>query len=173
MTSIHHFEERRASKRYRVRARVIFQWEDSRKDRFQGEGITKNISATGIYVLTSSRPPDDAILQAKIVFPHPHVDSAAEIKGEIRIVRVDHGAESSSRIGFSAVSKGFAFGLIQNETELMPRKTIKSTLAGAAEVEKSSLKLSGRSVGDIPGKVRNFRSRGKRLSGQTGLNREV
>jgi hypothetical protein len=96
--------------RYRMSAQVIFRWKKSSRDHFQGEGLTRDISLAGIYILAGTCPPVDSIIQVAIIIPPLFNASKREIKAEMRVLRVEHDAGGQVRSGFSAVGKCFALG---------------------------------------------------------------
>lgn len=89
-------------------APAIFQWKGSRSDRFQDEGITRDISVAGVYVLTTRCPPMNSVVQMELILPSPFGASKPRIKAEMRVLRVEHHIEGDGRSGFSAVGKAFA-----------------------------------------------------------------
>lgn len=59
----------RQSKRYRLRAPVTFSWEHSDGSAVRGEGYTRDISPSGVFVLTSDRLPSDAVVKLEVNLP--------------------------------------------------------------------------------------------------------
>ena len=48
---------------------VIFHWMGSDGKRFQGEGATRDMSVDGVYVLTSTCPPPNVVVQLEVILP--------------------------------------------------------------------------------------------------------
>ena len=129
-TFAHPIEQRKA-KRYRMTTAAIFRWIGPDNTRFQAEGATRDMSVQGVFVLTATCPPANAVVQMEIVIPLSDGASKAEMKADMIILRVEHDIAGVSRSGFSAVSKGFSLrtyserasrlvdGLIRESEEFM------------------------------------------------------
>jgi hypothetical protein len=86
---------------------VIFQWKRPDNQRFQAEGVTRDMSVEGVYVLTGTPPPVNARIHMEVILPLSDGASKAKMKSEMRVSRVDHDIAGTDRSGFSAVGKGF------------------------------------------------------------------
>lgn len=106
--------ERRKGIRYRMKASVVFNWKRSRGERFQGAGMTRDVSVYGVFVLSPTCPPVDSIIQMDVVLPPQFSENKTRIKSEMRVLRVEHDVAGKGRSGFSAVGKGFALRAISN-----------------------------------------------------------
>jgi len=74
--------------RYRLDAPAIFTWENFQNKRLQGEGITRDISLLGAFILTPTCPPNLTSIQVELALP-----SMTGISADIRILgeaRVAH-----------------------------------------------------------------------------------
>ena len=91
-----------------MKAKVIFHWGNSRTDRFQGEGTTRDVSLAGAYILTETSPPVNARVQMEIILPALYTESSTRITAEMKVLRVDHDTAGEVKSGFSAVGKGFS-----------------------------------------------------------------
>jgi hypothetical protein len=100
--------ERRRAKRYRMGTSVVFYWEGPDNQRFQGEGITRDMSVAGIFVLSATCPPANVVVRMKVHFPPWVAASKALMEAEMTVLRVDHDIADDKRSGFSAVSNGFS-----------------------------------------------------------------
>jgi PilZ domain len=107
--------ERRNSIRYRVTAQAIFRWKTSRRAHYRGEGTTRDISVTGVYVSTATCPPEDSIIQIDVVLPPPFSKVKTRIKAEMKVLRVEHNVADAGLSGFSAVCNGFSYPIASNE----------------------------------------------------------
>jgi PilZ domain len=105
-----HSVERRNTIRYRVNAQTFFRWKRSRSNRFQGEGTTRDISLTGVYILTATCPPVDSIIHVDVIIPRLFNVCKRELKAEMRVLRVEDEIASQGRSGFSAVCNCFLLG---------------------------------------------------------------
>ena len=99
--------ERRKSIRYRMNAPAIFHWKGPENERFQGEGVTRDMSIAGAFILTATCPPPNAVVKMEVLLPLSDGASKAQMKADMTVMRVDHDMEGSKRSGFSAVGKGF------------------------------------------------------------------
>jgi PilZ domain len=59
----------RQTKRYRLRAPVVFSWEFPGGATLQAEGYTRDISPSGVFVLTSNQLPVGSIVNLEISLP--------------------------------------------------------------------------------------------------------
>ena len=94
-------EECRSALRYQVAAPVVFSWEDPAGGRLQGEGVTRDISIRGAFILTANHPPTEINLSVAISLPHLMMVT------EGRVVRVQRPALGESREGFAVVCDDF------------------------------------------------------------------
>ncbi len=83
-------EERRQQSRYGLRARVDFRWKDREKIYRQGEGFTRDISLTGMFVYADSHPPPRADIRVEVFFsPLSEGVSALQMSAKAHVLRVD------------------------------------------------------------------------------------
>ncbi|MGC2193838.1 MAG: PilZ domain-containing protein [Terriglobales bacterium] len=96
----------RQSKRYRLRASVTFSWEHSDGSTMRGEGYTRDISPSGVYVLTSDRLPSGAVVKLEVALPSLRGQgSGAYLRTQGNVVR-------SEEVGFAATANmGFRMQL--------------------------------------------------------------
>jgi len=100
--------ERRKAIRYRMSTPVIFRWKGPNDELFQGEGVTRDMSVVGIFILTSTCPPANAVVQMEVLLPVSDGASNARMKSELTVLRVEHDVAQNNRSGFSAVGAGFS-----------------------------------------------------------------
>jgi hypothetical protein len=99
--------ERRKSIRYRMNAPVIFRWKGPDKERLQGEGVTRDMSMAGAFILTGTCPPPNALVKMEVLLPLSDGTSKAKMRADMTVLRVDQDLAGSTRSGFAAVGKGF------------------------------------------------------------------
>jgi hypothetical protein len=87
---------------------VVFQWEGPADNRFQGEGITRDMSVAGIFVLSATCPPANVVIRMQVHFPQWIAVSKALMEAEMTVLRVDHDNADGRGSGFSAISNGFS-----------------------------------------------------------------
>jgi hypothetical protein len=94
--------EMRREIRYRLDAPAVFSWEGANHKRFQGEGITRDISVQGAFILTATMPPPDCAIQVDLLLPSlAGMQSMMRITGKARVVRVEHPSSDAWIHGFA------------------------------------------------------------------------
>ncbi len=86
---------------------VIFHWQGPDHKSFQGEGVTRDMSVDGVFVLTATSPPANALVQMEVILPLSDGASKAQMKARMTVLRVDHDIAGKTRSGFSAAGEGF------------------------------------------------------------------
>jgi hypothetical protein len=100
---------------------VIFHWKGPDDERFQGEGVTRDMSVAGAFVLTATCPPPNAVVQMEVLLPLSDGASKARMKADMTVLRVEHDIAGNERSGFSAVGKGFTLrNLSKQSSGLVP-----------------------------------------------------
>jgi hypothetical protein len=98
--------ERRRAVRYLLRVPLVFRWQGSGNNHLQGDGVTRDISARGAYVLSVTAPPVGTVVHVEVYllgFREPK----SRIKARMRVSRVDDRAMDLARLGFSLAGDGF------------------------------------------------------------------
>ena len=102
--------DRRTEVRYQLSARVVFSWEGPEKERFEGEGVTRDISTEGAFILTRSCPPAHSVVQVELFLPPIHGTVATvRIRAKVQVLRVEQGSPGDQQCGFAVDSPGFSF----------------------------------------------------------------
>jgi hypothetical protein len=102
--------ERRTHVRYLLSARAVFSWEGPEQIRVQGEGVTRDISTKGAFILTHSCPLAHAAVQVQLFLPPVHGTLAtARIRAEAQVLRVEQASPGDLQYGFAVDSPGFDF----------------------------------------------------------------
>jgi hypothetical protein len=97
--------EMRKDLRYRLDAPAVFSWEGARHRRLQGEGITRDISVQGAFILTATMPPPDCAVQVDLLLPSlTGVMTTMRITGKARVIRVEHPSTETWIHGFAVVT---------------------------------------------------------------------
>lgn len=86
----------------------MFRWSGPEDENYQGEGVTRDVSVTGAFVLTATCPPPNAVVQMEVILPLSDGGSKARLNADMLVLRVEHDIAGNKRSGFSAVSKGFS-----------------------------------------------------------------
>jgi PilZ domain len=100
--------EARSAVRYRFGTPALFSWDGSGKGRLKGEGITRDISVGGAYIVTSTCPPPDATIHLEIFLTSAGTNGHhVKIVTDGWVLRVEHRGKVKARSGFAVESKGF------------------------------------------------------------------
>ncbi len=100
--------ERRRAIRYRMSTSVVFRWEGPDNELFQGEGVTRDMSVAGVFVLTATCPPPNAVVQMEVLLPVSDGASKVRMKSDMTVMRVEHDIADTKQSGFSAAGKRFS-----------------------------------------------------------------
>jgi len=97
--------ERRRATRYRLSTSAIFMWAPHDGQPHGAQGVTRDINASGVYVLTDVLPPVGALVQLDILLPKlKDPGFGMSLAGEGVVLRVEpHGANNAG-----AAESGFA-----------------------------------------------------------------
>ena len=101
-------KERRKHVRYPVRLPVFFSWKKRGSAVVPCEGITRDISLRGAYVLSAICPPVATVIEMEILLPRSLRKPNLLIVDKVRILRVERASRKKLGTGFSAVATGFA-----------------------------------------------------------------
>lgn len=97
--------ELRKGIRYRVDATAVFSWRGGPRGCFQGEGITRDISVQGAFIVTAMMPPPDCPIQVDLILPSVSgMNAAVRITGKARVIRVEHRSAAARNHGFAVAT---------------------------------------------------------------------
>jgi hypothetical protein len=97
--------DRRKKSRYVLGALVAFQWKDSQGNRRQGAGFMRDVSVSGLFVMTPTLPPVGTAIRLEICLESSPTNSAITIHAKGLVCRVVPNDESASQRGFAASTK--------------------------------------------------------------------
>ncbi len=105
--------------RYRLDAPAVFSWEGMSCRRFQGEGVTRDVSVQGAFILTTTMPPADIPIQVDLLLPSlTGVSSMMRITGRARVIRIEHRPSNTWIRGFAVVTDDLnQWGLVTEEED--------------------------------------------------------
>src|SRR5579862_6676843 len=105
--------------RYRLDAPAVFSWEGMSRRRFQGEGVTRDVSVQGAFILTTTIPPPDIPIQVDLLLPSlTGRSSTMRITGRARVIRIDQRPSNAWIRGFAVVTDDLnQWGLVTQEEE--------------------------------------------------------
>ncbi|HWX38446.1 MAG TPA: hypothetical protein VNY09_04340 [Candidatus Sulfotelmatobacter sp.] len=114
--------EMRKDIRYRLDAPAVFSWEGARHGRFQGEGITRDVSVQGAFILSAILPPPDCPIHVDLLLPSlTGMSAVMRITGRARVTRVEQSSADSWIRGFAVVTDDrnqWGLQTMQSEPEL-------------------------------------------------------
>jgi hypothetical protein len=97
--------EMRKEIRYRLDAPAVFFWEGGPHRKFQGEGVTRDISVQGAFILTATMPPPNCPIQVDLLLPSlSGVKAVVHISGRARVIRVQDPSANTRILGFAVVT---------------------------------------------------------------------
>lgn len=97
--------DRRRHDRYDLIVPVAFFWSDSQRNRSQGRGVTRDLCANGLFVMTDTLPPVHTMLRLEIYFESPGSGSAVVIVSKGHVCRVEPSDPFGVNHGFAASTK--------------------------------------------------------------------
>jgi hypothetical protein len=96
--------ELRKATRYKVGAPALFMWAPQDGKPQSGQGVTRDITTMGVYVMTDALPPVGARVQLDIVLPKlTDTGSGMHLHGEGVVLRSERG--DSTKSGFAATAQ--------------------------------------------------------------------
>jgi hypothetical protein len=123
--------EMRRELRYRLDIPAIFSWQNTQQRRLYAEGITRDISVLGAFIVSPTCPPMDTQVEVEVVLPSfAGMKSAVRIKGEARVLRVEHRSGDCGENGFAVVreaSNQWTLALVREEFEALPAEQLGMT----------------------------------------------
>jgi hypothetical protein len=100
---MHSAKELRKAKRYRLSAPALFLWAHHEGAPQSGRGITRDLNAAGVYVLTDTLPPVGALVQLDVLLPKLEDPGfGMSLAGEGVVLRVEAQGAGISKAGFAA-----------------------------------------------------------------------
>jgi len=101
-----HYEgmDRRNHKRFEVVATARFSWTDLRGNRWRGRGRTRDISETGVFVVTPDCPPSGATVRLEVRAASLS-RSGLMMQAKGQVVRVEVGKSAPAIAGFAAATR--------------------------------------------------------------------
>ena len=96
--------EMRRDLRYRLDIRALFSWQNAQDKRLYAEGITRDISVLGAFIVSPTCPPVETQVEVEVLLPSlAGMKTTVRIKGEARVIRVEHLSRDGGQNGFAVV----------------------------------------------------------------------
>jgi hypothetical protein len=96
--------DRRLHKRFDVSAPVTYTWSEQGGKGQTGQGTSRDVSETGLYVVTDSCPPVGSVVNLEVSFTFRD-DSRVQLRASGIAVRVEAIGNSERTHGFAASTK--------------------------------------------------------------------
>jgi PilZ domain-containing protein len=101
--------EHRKQIRHELGARAVFSWQGPDQGRLEREGVTRDISEAGAFIVTSSCPPARASVRVELFLPPLHGTVATvRLRAEMRVVRIEQAPPGDQQSGFAVEGPGFS-----------------------------------------------------------------
>jgi hypothetical protein len=118
--------------RYRLDAPALFSWESLQHRRVQAEGVTRDISVLGAFILASMCPPIDVPVQVEVVLPYlTGIKPIIRVSGAARVLRVEGTLEGKGESGFAVVSEDLCRWSMTTNLEKSPWNLTEDTGASS------------------------------------------
>jgi len=126
--------DQRQSKRYQLKTAVKFSWESPQGGMSRGEGFTRDISPSGVFVVTGARLPLGTTVKLEVALPTPRKEaSGASLRTRGHVVR-------SEQLGFAAVAEmGFRMQFPEIASSRRSRRKSDDTKKDAIREEASNV----------------------------------
>lgn len=96
--------ERRHSTRYEIHTTVAFFWDDAEAKQIQGEGVTKDISDVGLYIVSEQCPPLKSKVQIEVLFGTAN-GPGISLTGSMQVVRIERNLKIDGVFGFAIAGR--------------------------------------------------------------------
>ena len=101
--------ERRKQTRHELSARAVFSWEGPEQERLEREGVTRDISEAGAFIVTTSCPPALAPVRVELFLPPLRGTVATvRLRAEMLVVRIEQAPPGDQQSGFAVEGSGFS-----------------------------------------------------------------
>jgi hypothetical protein len=117
----HTIVDLRKEVRYRLEAPATFTWENFQGRFLRGEGVTRDISLFGAFILTPIIPPNLSFVQIEMALPALAVHAPdIRIVGRARVVRIEHFEDSQDSCGIAVVRSNRDYWTMLSESNDAP-----------------------------------------------------
>lgn len=135
--------DRRKHERYDFEAPLSFYWGGPGGVRHRYQGLLRNMSGGGVFVLTDDSPPEKARIQFNMSFRSLFPGSRLVIRACAQVVRVDSAAPLQGNVGFAAAMKTFT---LRNDRKKLLERGIVDEELKSDKLKNKTLIKAGRST---------------------------
>jgi hypothetical protein len=101
--------DRRKQIRHELSARAVFSWEGPERERLEREGVTRDISESGAFIVTTSCPPARASVRVELFLPPLRGTVATvRLRAETHVIRIEQAPPGDQQSGFAVEGPGFS-----------------------------------------------------------------
>ena len=101
--------DRRKQIRHELSARAVFSWEGPERIRLEREGVTRDISESGAFIVTTSCPPARASVRVELFLPPLRGTVATvRLRAEMHVIRIEQAPPGDQQSGFAVEGPGFS-----------------------------------------------------------------
>jgi len=100
--------DRRERPRFSVRASATFEWRDPQGVQRRGQGVTRDISAKGLFVFSESLPPLKVDLRLEVLFGSVGEEGNLQLEVEALVLRVEPATGLGTSSGFAVLNKSYS-----------------------------------------------------------------
>lgn len=116
--------DRRRYRRYEMRVPVNYFWPSPQRRTEWGNGVTRDISPKGVFVVSPSCPPRGTIVRIEVLLPSLHRNSSPiHMCGQAKVVRAESGQGSAGALGFAVEVAHFS---LHSKSKLSTTRTASS-----------------------------------------------
>jgi hypothetical protein len=128
--------ELRNELRFGLNAPADFTWEVEGRGWARGDGITRDLSIVGAFVVTSNCPPVQTAVRVEIALPSlSSLSSAIRLLGKARVVRVEQTPGGCRQTGFAILKDDLdQWTLLSYESESSRRIVSQANTAGRTKI---------------------------------------
>lgn len=113
--------ERRQHERYDLQTPLSFSWKGARGVRYRREGLLRNISGGGVFVVTREVPPVGSEVRFSVSIHSVLAWSRLVLQATVSVVRADPTLRADTLPGFGAAMKSYT---LRNETEVLEKNVL-------------------------------------------------
>lgn len=99
--------DRRKHIRFPLRVVAFFSWAQPRTGTFSAEGVTRDVSANGAFIFSSTCPPADALVHVEILLPRFSGAANFLVTANMRPQRFERAASTTEKCGFAVAGQVF------------------------------------------------------------------
>lgn len=133
--------DRRHQRRYDLQAAAHFSWKDAGGIRWRGRGFTRDVSETGLFVVTRDAPPSGVPVKVE-VRALSQLGSGLLMQAKGQVVRVQVNEQPASGVGFAVATRSLVLRSCKPDVTAQDRELGQVSRATHDELPGRSRKLN-------------------------------